>query len=60
MLYQGKHRADSNVRPGAEVSQEPVRHRWLLGRPTFGGLAVALVYWWARTLVTAGTSGCPQ
>jgi uncharacterized membrane protein len=46
MLYQGKHRADDHVQPGVDVSQEPVRRHWLLRWPTFGGLAVALVFWW--------------
>jgi uncharacterized membrane protein len=31
---------------GVDVSQEPVRRHWLLGRPTFGGTAVALLFWW--------------
>jgi uncharacterized membrane protein len=47
------------VRLGVHVSQAPARQRdhtdhqagtphrgWLLRRPTFGGLAVALVFWW--------------
>ena len=29
------------------MSQEPARHRgWLWRRPTFGGVAVALLFWW--------------
>jgi uncharacterized membrane protein len=32
---------------GWDVSQEPARHRgWLRRRPTFGGVAVALLFWW--------------
>jgi uncharacterized membrane protein len=32
---------------GGDASQEPARHRgWLWRRPTFGGAAVALLFWW--------------
>jgi uncharacterized membrane protein len=59
MLYQGKQRPATTCGWGWDVSQETVRDRdhtghqagarhrgWLLRRPTFGGLAVALVFWW--------------